>query len=66
MDILRLREKAALCLRIASRLSWNNPSRLQLADLADHLEHQAKQIETQDQSAQQNGMFAAGAGVGKS
>jgi hypothetical protein len=26
MDTLSLREKAALCLRIASQLSWNNPS----------------------------------------
>jgi hypothetical protein len=61
MDILRLREKAALCLRIASRLSWNNPSRLQLADLADHLERQAKAIESQNQPARQDGVFAAGA-----
>jgi hypothetical protein len=65
MDILRLREKAALCLRIASRLSWNNPSRLQLADLADHLERQAKEIEAR-QPAQQDGVFAAGAGVSRS
>ena len=37
MDTLSLREKAALCLRIASRLSWNNPGRLQLTDLAERL-----------------------------
>jgi hypothetical protein len=66
MDIFRLREKAALCLRIASRLSWNNPSRLQLADLADHLERQAKEIESQNQPAQQDGMFAAGARLRRS
>jgi hypothetical protein len=66
MDILRLREKAALCRRIASRLSWNNPSRLQLADLADHLERQAEEIESQKQPAQQDGMLAAGAGVSRS
>jgi hypothetical protein len=42
MDTLSLREKAALCLRIASRLSWNNPSRLQLTDLADRLDRKAK------------------------
>lgn len=66
MDILRLREKAALCLRIASRLSSNNPSRLQLADLADHLERQAKEIESQNQPAQPDGMFAARARFSRS
>jgi hypothetical protein len=59
MDTLSLREKAALCLRIASRLSWHNPGRLQLTDLADRLDRQAKEIELQNHRAQQNGMAAA-------
>lgn len=60
MDILSLREKAALCLRIANRLSWNNPSRLQLTDLADRLDRQAKDIESQNHPTQESGMAAAG------
>jgi hypothetical protein len=60
MDTLSLREKAALCLRIASRLSWNNPSRLQLTDLADRFDRQAKEIELQNHRTQENGMAAVG------
>ena len=60
MDTLSLREKAALCLRIASGLSWNNPSRLQLTDLADRLDRQAKEIELQNRRSQQAGMAAGG------
>jgi hypothetical protein len=60
MDTLSLRQKAALCLRIASRLSWNNPSRLQLTDLADRLDRQAKEIELKNHRPQQDGMAAAG------
>jgi hypothetical protein len=56
MDTLSLREKAALCLRIASRLSWNNPSRLQLTDLADRLDRQAKEIELKNHRPQQDGI----------
>jgi hypothetical protein len=66
MDTLSLREKAALCLRIASRLSWNNPSRLQLTDLADRLDRQAREIELQNRRAQERGMLAADAGVSQS
>jgi hypothetical protein len=47
MDVATLREKAALCLRIARGLSWNNPGRMQLADLADGFERQAKELELQ-------------------
>jgi hypothetical protein len=47
MDVATLREKAALCLRIARGLSWNNPGRMQLTDLADSLERQAKELELQ-------------------
>ena len=62
MDTLSLREKAALCLRIASGLSWNNPSRLQLTDLADRLDRQAKEIELQNHQTPEGGMATAGSG----
>jgi hypothetical protein len=48
MDVASLREKAALCLRIAKGLSWNNPGRLQLAELAERFERQAKEIDLQN------------------
>ena len=66
MDTLSLREKAALCLRIARGLSWNNPSRLQLADLADRFDREAKEIESQDHPARQTSMLANPLGVTKS
>jgi hypothetical protein len=52
MDAACLREKAALCLRIARGLSWNNPARLQLLELAERLEWQAKEFELQNQPAE--------------
>ena len=48
MDAASLREKAALCLRIARGLSWNNPGRLQLTELASRLDRQAKDCELQN------------------
>ena len=51
MDTASLKEKAALCLRIARRLSWNNPGRLQLTELAQHFDQQARDLETQTASA---------------
>jgi hypothetical protein len=48
MDLASLREKAALCLRIARGLSWNNPGRLELLELAERLEQQAKELELQN------------------
>jgi hypothetical protein len=53
MDVTSLREKAALCLRIAGGLSWNNPGRLQLTDLAERFERQAKEIDLQDRRMDQ-------------
>ena len=53
MDVTSLREKAALCLRIARGLSWNNPGRLQLTDLAERFERQAKEIDLQDRRMDQ-------------
>ena len=51
MDTVSLSEKAALCLRIAGRLSWNNPGRLQLTELAQRFDQQARDLETQTASA---------------
>ena len=45
MDAASFREKAAFCLRIARELSWNNPGRLELLELAERLEQQAKEFE---------------------
>jgi hypothetical protein len=47
MDTASLKEKAALCLRIARGLSFNNPGRLQLTELADRYDREAKQLESQ-------------------
>jgi hypothetical protein len=43
MDTASLIEKAGICLRIASRLSLNNPARLQLTELAERYDREAKQ-----------------------
>ena len=51
MEIAILREKAALCLRIARRLSWNNPGRLELTELAQRFEQKARDLELQVASA---------------
>ena len=66
MDTLGLKEKAALCLRVARRLSWNNPSRLRLTDLADRFARQAKEVEAQDRQAQEHNMLANAAAFTKS
>ncbi len=52
MDAASLRERAALCLRISRGLSWNNPARLQLMELAERLERQAKEFELQNHPAE--------------
>jgi len=50
MDTASLKEKAALCLRIARGLSLNNPSRLQLTELAQRFDQQAWELELQTAS----------------
>jgi hypothetical protein len=52
MDAASLRKKATLCLRISRGLSWNNPARLQLLELAERLEQQAKEFELQNRPAE--------------
>ena len=61
MDAARFREKAALCLRLARGLSWNNPGRLQLTDLAERFERQAKELELQNVPVKEGGILGAGA-----
>jgi hypothetical protein len=59
MDAASFREKATLCLRLARGLSWNNPGRLQLTDLAERFERQAKEFSTHP--VEQTGGVTAGA-----
>ena len=47
MDTASLKEKAVICLRIASRLSLSNPARLRLTELAERYDSEAKQVERQ-------------------
>ena len=47
MDAKYFREKAALCLRLADGLSFNNPGRFQLMDLAEDFMKRAKELEAQ-------------------
>jgi hypothetical protein len=47
MDTASLIEKGIMYLRIASRLSLNNPARLQLTELAERYDQEAKQFERQ-------------------
>jgi hypothetical protein len=48
MDAASLRQKVDLCLRISRGLAWNNPARLQLLELAERFERQAKELELQN------------------
>jgi hypothetical protein len=45
MDAAYLRERAAICLRLANGLSWNNPARSQLLDLAEDFNCRARNTE---------------------
>jgi hypothetical protein len=42
-----VQEQAAPCLRIARRLSWNNPGRLRLTELAQRFDQQARDLDPQ-------------------
>jgi hypothetical protein len=64
MDAVSFREKAALCLRIAGGLSWNNPARFQFVELAERFERQAKELELQSVPslpAEEDGIATVGA-----
>lgn len=49
MDAIYFRDKAETCLRLAKGLSWNNPARGQLMELAEEFQRQAKELETTEQ-----------------
>jgi hypothetical protein len=46
MDANYFRDKAATCLRLAKGLSWNNPARHELMELAQEFERLAVELET--------------------
>jgi len=45
MDAIYFRDKAETCLRLAKGLSWNNPARGELMELAQEFQRQAKELE---------------------
>jgi hypothetical protein len=45
MEATYFREKAETCLRLARGLSWNNPARGELTELAEEFHRQADEIE---------------------
>jgi hypothetical protein len=53
MDAKHLREKAALCFRLADGLSLNNPSRFQFMQMAEDFKKRAKGLEAQSTQQQQ-------------
>jgi len=40
MDAIYFRDKAEICLRLAKGLSWNNPARGELMELAEEFQRQ--------------------------
>jgi hypothetical protein len=45
MDATYFRDKAETCLRLAKGLSWNNPARGELMELADEFQRQADALD---------------------
>lgn len=45
MDASYFRDKAETCRRLARGLSWNNPARNELMDLAEEFRRQADELE---------------------
>jgi hypothetical protein len=52
LDAAYFRDKAETCLRLADGLSWNNPARPKLMELAEDLKRQAKQLEAAESAPQ--------------
>jgi len=44
MDATYFRDKADTCLRLAKGLSWNNPARAELMELAEEFRRQAEEL----------------------
>jgi hypothetical protein len=45
MDAIYFRDKAEACLRLAKGLSWNNPARGELMELAEEFQRKAEELE---------------------
>jgi hypothetical protein len=45
MDATYFRDKAETCMRLAKGLSWNNPARHELMELAQEFQRQAEELE---------------------
>jgi hypothetical protein len=45
MDATYFRDKAETCLRLAKGLSWNNPARGELIELAEEFQRQAAELD---------------------
>jgi hypothetical protein len=52
LDAAYFRDKTKTCLRLANGLSWNNPARGKLMELAEDFERQAKQLEAVENAPQ--------------
>ena len=46
MDARYFRDKAEICLRLAKGLSWNNPARGELMELAEEFQRQADELDS--------------------
>jgi hypothetical protein len=53
MDANDFREKAATCLKLAQGLSWKNPSRFRLMDMAENFQRRATELEVQAEQQRQ-------------
>jgi hypothetical protein len=49
MDATYFRDKAETCLRPAKGLSWNNPARGELMELAEEFQRQAEELKATTQ-----------------
>jgi hypothetical protein len=49
MDATYFRDKAETCLRLAKGLSWNNPARGELMELAEEFQRQAEELKATTQ-----------------
>ena len=45
MDATYFRDKAETCLRLVKGLSWNNPARGELLELAEEFQRQAEELD---------------------
>jgi hypothetical protein len=52
MDATYFRDKATTCLRLAKGLSWNNPARDELIELAEEFRRQAAELEASARAQQ--------------